>query len=604
MKNQKLPTANISNHFLQFFQFFNSFPNPILITDKKARICYVNPAWEKLTGYKFEEVKGKNPRLLNSGKTQKQLYKTLWNLLQKGKSFETDGMIDRRKDGTDYNLHSVFFPIKNKSVTQYYVQIQRTITEQKRIDQDYRIYSIIFQNMAEGIAITTAKDEKIIYTNPKFDSMFGYKTGELKNKSGRILAFKYNDKQNKKKRDDIIAQLNTSGEAHYEIHNIKKDGTPFWCRATASEFIHPTYGKVWITVRTDITKEKQLLDALQISQKQLAQLIDHASDGIFIADFQGRYRNVNAAGANMLGYTPEEIIGKTIVDLIPPEEIERLSKSRDRLLKGATEVGEWRLKRKDGTYMPVEVSAKILPDGRWQGLVRDITERKLIEAQKNAFIGVASHELKTPVTTLYAYAQILKKRMLVEKNTKNLYFIENIINQSKRLTDLIDNLLNVSVIESSKLKLHKTIFDLNALVKKIVIDFQYSTTTHELSTEGVIAANVLGDKDRIEQVLINLLTNAIKYSPKANRVIIHLSQDKKYVQVGVQDFGVGIKKGDQDKIFQRFFRTNSDNNENISGFGLGLYISSQIIQRHNGKVWVESTFGKGSTFFFTLPLTT
>ncbi len=234
--------------------------------------------------------------------------------------------------------------------------------------------------------------------------------------------------------------------------------------------------------------------------------------------------------------------------------------------------------------------------------IEDITDRKDIEKQKDLFIGIASHELKTPITTMKGYAQILEKRLSLRGDSKDTYLIQNINKQTDRLTSLINDLLNTSKIQAGKLVLEKKKFDLDAVVAKAIVDFQYATETHQIIKEGEIKEQVYGDQSRIEQVLVNLITNAIKYSPNADKVIVRLATDKKNAIVSVQDFGFGITKKDQEKVFERFYRTGDKKEMNVAGFGLGLYIAAEIVKGHYGKIWVESTKGKGSTFYFTLPL--
>ncbi|MBA3723572.1 MAG: PAS domain-containing sensor histidine kinase [Candidatus Levybacteria bacterium] len=234
--------------------------------------------------------------------------------------------------------------------------------------------------------------------------------------------------------------------------------------------------------------------------------------------------------------------------------------------------------------------------------IEDITERKSYENQKDEFIGIASHELKTPITTMKAFAQILQKRLGQSGDKKDVYLLNNINSQADRLTNIINDLLDVNKIEAGKLELHKKKFDLDALVKKVVVDFQYTVDTHSIIKAGKINELVYGDESGIEQVLANLITNAIKYSPKADKVVLNILTDKRNAIVRVQDFGFGIAKNDQERIFERFYRTSDKEKNNVSGFGLGLYISSEIIKRHHGKLWVESMTGEGSTFIFLLPL--
>ncbi len=234
--------------------------------------------------------------------------------------------------------------------------------------------------------------------------------------------------------------------------------------------------------------------------------------------------------------------------------------------------------------------------------IEDITDRKDIDKQKDLFIGIASHELKTPITTMKGYAQILEKRLSQQEDSKDIYLIQNINKQTDRLTNLINDLLNTSKIQAGKLVMVKKKFDLNAVVSKTITDFQFLTETHQIIKEGELQQEVYGDQSRIEQVLTNLITNAIKYSPNAYKVVVRVGSDEKNATLSVQDFGFGIAKSDQAKVFERFYRTSDKEEMNVSGFGLGLYIAAEIIKGHSGKIWIESTTDKGSTFYFTLPM--
>jgi PAS domain S-box-containing protein len=465
-----------------FPQIPNASPDPILITNPKREIYYVNPAWEQLTGYTFEEVKGKNPRFLNSGKTPKSLYTRLWKSLLQGKPFSTDAIHDRRKDGTEYQIHSTFFPIKSKNKNIYYVQVMYDIT----------------------------------------------------------------------------------------ANNI--------------------YQK-----------------ALQESEEKLQLIINNTNGhAIYMLDKYGKIVSWNRGAERLLGYTSHEVLGKPFSMFFTVDEIKQ--KKPQRVIAIATKKGRNEDKgvrlKKDGTLLWTDtvLCAVRGKRGALKGFVeitRDITKQRAVDQQRDAFIGIASHELKTPLTTLSAYTQILEKRLKGDK--KNEYFVKNIKLQTTRLLGLIDDLLNVSRIDSGKLELNLQAFDLNQLVNKIIVDFQYATETHKILQKGTIKKNVVGDENRIEQVVINLLTNAIKYSPNAKEIIVHLSSDNNHAIIGIQDFGLGIVKEDHHNIFKRFFRTKKKES-GVSGFGLGLYISKEIIKRHKGKIWLVSKQGLGSTFFFSLPL--
>lgn len=226
-------------------------------------------------------------------------------------------------------------------------------------------------------------------------------------------------------------------------------------------------------------------------------------------------------------------------------------------------------------------------------------EVKILNDKKDEFIGLASHELKTPLTSITGYLQILSRLKPDEKSKK---FVNKTINQVKKLSGLVSDLLDVSKIEAGKLELSYTRFDINPIVEEAVELIQHSQGSHEvLYVPNSQPLLVMGDAQRIEQVIINLLTNAIKYSPAANLVEVALQPTEHEITVSVKDYGFGIEQKHLDKIFSRFYRVEGVG-PTISGLGIGLYLSHEIVQRHGGKLWAESEPGKGSTFYFSLPL--
>lgn len=231
----------------------------------------------------------------------------------------------------------------------------------------------------------------------------------------------------------------------------------------------------------------------------------------------------------------------------------------------------------------------------------DITKEKELEKNKNEFISIASHELKTPITSIKAYSQILQKQIQEDKAFKYAGFIAKINDQVDKITELINDLLNVGRIEAGKLVLNKSNFFIDHLIEKEVDDFRLTETTHTFAITGRTGHKVFADEERIGQVLKNLLTNAVKYSPQANKVIVGIAEIKYGIRISVQDFGIGIPEADHKKIFGRFYRSNAKTGRKITGFGLGLYISGEIIKRHGGRIWVEDSKPRGSTFYFTIP---
>lgn len=230
-----------------------------------------------------------------------------------------------------------------------------------------------------------------------------------------------------------------------------------------------------------------------------------------------------------------------------------------------------------------------------------VIERKELEDRKDNFISIASHELRTPLTSIKMVTQLLHRMNKKNGNEKELTYLENMEQQINKMTHLIRDMLDLSKIQAGRLTMEFHKVAIAELIKQTVASMQAVTTRHKIIMEGNFAVDVQGDRDRIGQVLINLLSNAMKYSPRADRIIVRGEVKDKALIISVQDFGIGISKSKIGKIFERFYRVEKDGRKS-SGFGLGLFISSEIIKRHGGKIWVESEEGKGSTFYFTLPL--
>ena len=220
---------------------------------------------------------------------------------------------------------------------------------------------------------------------------------------------------------------------------------------------------------------------------------------------------------------------------------------------------------------------------------------------RDEFIATASHELRTPITSLKMYAQILQKRLIKQGEETLVHSLKKMDAQISKLTLLIEDLLDVSKLELGKVAFRQEAFDLNEVIKETVEHIQATSSRHTIHVEGKCALPVWGDKERIGQVLTNLLINAIKYSPEADTVLVHVAQEQAMAVVSVQDFGIGIAQEHQQHIFDRFYRVNDPEERTYPGLGIGLHIAHEIVVKHGGTMHVISEKGKGALFCFTLP---
>jgi two-component system CheB/CheR fusion protein len=237
---------------------------------------------------------------------------------------------------------------------------------------------------------------------------------------------------------------------------------------------------------------------------------------------------------------------------------------------------------------------------RMIGVVYDITDRKRLEKHKDNFISVASHELKTPVTSIKAYSEILQDLFEDTNDQPNVDIVKKLNNQVDRLVKLIQSLLDSTNVSEGRLRLFPQTFDLNKLIEQQVLESQLVSPHHELTWNPSDIPLVHADKDRIGQVITNFISNAVKYSPRKSKVFISSEDALDGVIVRVRDSGMGITPEDQERIFQQYYRVNTEEVLRNEGLGIGLYISSEIIKQHGGNIGVESIAGEGSTFYFKL----
>jgi len=239
---------------------------------------------------------------------------------------------------------------------------------------------------------------------------------------------------------------------------------------------------------------------------------------------------------------------------------------------------------------------------RFIGSVLDITEQKTDELRKNDFIGMVSHELKTPLTSLKGYIQILNHKAKINADNFAINALSKADIQIGKMSQLINGFLNVSRLEAGKISIDLKTVDLREIIEEIEEELKMISTTHLISIIANERIMVQADRDKIGSVISNLLGNAIKYSPLGSQIEISCDTQDRFARVMVKDEGPGIKAQDRERLFERFYRVGGAESHTVPGFGIGLYLCAEIIARHNGEIGVTSEPGKGSTFYFLLPL--
>ncbi len=330
---------------------------------------------------------------------------------------------------------------------------------------------------------------------------------------------------------------------------------------------------------------------------------------IIVLDLQGKVEDWNVGARHLLGYSPKEVIGKNFAIFFTPEDQKnkRPEKELQRAQKeGRADDNNW-LVRKDGSRFFASGLTTAIFDklGNRMGftkIIRDLTDKQELDQQKDDFLAIASHELLTPLTVANIHRQILKRHLEQNNDREGIKYFNEITAAMEQLNHLVRDLLNVTKIQATDTSNEKEIISLEKVVKNVVREIQKTNIAHKIIINGEAPNKILANKSQIEEVVTNLLTNAIKYSPKAKEVVVLLKQDKKTVEVAVQDYGIGIEKKSLSRVFDRFYRTPESRKEKLPGLGLGLYITKKIVENHKGQINVESIRGKGSIFSFTLPV--
>ena len=359
----------------------------------------------------------------------------------------------------------------------------------------------------------------------------------------------------------------------------------------------------------DITGEVKAKEAAIESEERLRLATEAAALATWDLNVQDMSFIYSPRLAEIFGHHPETAITLAqIRDQVNADDMQNIVlKAFQRSLITGIYLYEVRIYWPDGSLHWIKTQGIVLRDENKQpvrllGTILDITESKRDEVRKNDFIAMASHELKTPLTSLKAYIQLIALKM----SSSNNNFISNELSkanqQVNKMTSLIHGFLDLSKLESGKLQLKMQDFDINELVNETIAEINGINPGRIITIDQQETFNIKADREKIEEVIDNFLSNAVKYSDKGSKISISCKKINDSVQVSVSDEGIGIKAADQEKLFQRYFRVESEKMKNIPGFGVGLYLSSEIIQRHNGKIWVESIEDKGSTFYFSLPL--
>ncbi|MCL5961731.1 MAG: ATP-binding protein [Chloroflexi bacterium] len=353
------------------------------------------------------------------------------------------------------------------------------------------------------------------------------------------------------------------------------------------------------------------LDDLGESNAQLKAILTATDHAVVMEDLDGRIGFLNKRMEEWFGLQAEDVLGQK--DEVMATRIAALTRDPEAFLQRrrylsehATAVLEEEVELVRPTPRIFRLyAAPVYSDGQLLGRIEhysDITEHRRLERLRDEFLSMAAHELKTPVASIKGYTQLLQRWAPEGHDPREGKILKIIDRQSDRLSRLVQELLEVSRLQLGRMELRKERIDLVKLAKEVVEGIAPTTDKHHLLFQGPASAIIEADRNRLEQVLINLLDNAIRYSPEGGDIETRVMISEDEAIVAVRDRGVGIPKERQERIFEQFYRAHAGTPYDFGGMGVGLYISRQVVERHNGRIRFESEEGKGSTFYFSLPL--
>ncbi|MGY5850648.1 CheR family methyltransferase [Salegentibacter sp. F14] len=614
--NQELLSMNKNLTMARNFaiDILETVREPWIVLDKKLRIKSANREFYK--SFRTSEAATENKSILSLGNQD-------WNLPELEKLLKK--IFGDKSKITDYEITQDFPLIGERTMIINAREIFREeggepllllvftdITDKRMAEESLEKSEVKFKILAETIPqliwITNAAG-KFEYFNSKWKHYTGHSSEEsIENK---WLTFVHpNDVALVLEHWDH--SLKTGDKFSMEYRLKSTNGTYNWFLAEALP-LFSTDGEIikWFGSYTNIQLQKEAEKVLIESTEQFKQLSELLPDKVNHADPSGKIIYYNKSWLSYVGLSAEEFQKRGWAEFIHPEDMERVQKKWANCLKTGTNFEtELRLLNKSGNFkwhlsrmVPIRDEAGEIT--KWIGTSTEIEKLKEEEKRKEGFLQLVSHELKTPVTSIKGYVQLLLNLLKRQQTDFGGLPLESSLvrmnEQINRLNRLISEILDLSRIEENKLDLKKQEFNLNKLVEETIQDINRTEIDHHIKIKHEFNCNVKADKDRLGQVIINLVTNAIKYSPKNKDIEVKISEiEENQASVQIIDKGIGISKGDQKKIFQRFHRVEGKKEDTYAGLGIGLFLAQEIVERHGGFLTVDSELGKGSSFAFTL----
>ena len=596
----------------------------ILTVDDEARIVSLNPSCLLMFGYASGELSGQPvsivlPRLFsaasgpaaNGNRSPENLRRQLERSL--GKTIEIDA---RRRDGSLFPVQLSVSRVDLDGRTLYSC-IVRDVSEQKKTLAALAQAEERWSTALRGARIGVYDVDLITGVSVVSDTwreMLGFDPDEdiVPQKEWRKRLHP-DDRQKVREADKSCIRGHTErSEVEYRIRH--KDGHWIWLRSDSRIVQRTRKGKALrlVGTQTDITEVKLAEAALKASEERFRSAIENAPIAMALLDLDGRWLTVNDAVCKLLGYTEAELLELSFQDLTYPEDLDDDLALVGKLLMGAIDSYqlEKRYLHKNGETIWGLLSVSLARDEYGQpayfiSQILDVTDRREVERLQSEFISTVNHELRTPLTAIQGSLSLLLARCDGRADSKERMLLSNSLDSAQRLTRLVNDILDVQKMAQGMMSYHIETLDLCPLITEIAeaqkpFAEKWGVRIETDLRDTQIPAHV--DPDRFTQALVNLVSNAVKFSGDADRIVIHAREIQNGgAWVAVQDFGNGVPAEFQDKLFSRFAQADGSSTRRIQGSGLGLNITKSIIEAFGGSIGFETEESKGTTFYFTLP---
>lgn len=614
--DRKLAEMEVRNSENRFRALIENSSDGIAVFDELGKLTFLSPSVASILGYTVEEMMAhKNLGELTHPDDVEYLTKSFAKITRPGELANATYRT-RAKDGNYRWVEVIIKNAINNPAVKGYIINYRDVTDQKQsrteLAASERRYRFLADNSSDIITMVD-RDGTILYQSPSLERVLGNWPGR---ENANIFKSPLVHPDDKAAKNKFVKKLIDGGPGTYKRSEFRmrhKEGKWRVLEVIGINLLdNPEVGGVMLTSR-DVTQRKMTERALIDSDARLKQAQSAGNIGVFEWDLVANNITYSEQAEILFGHKPGNNKDAYAYGLgfqrINPEDRAKMEAANSQAIKDKKELNtEFRINRADNgeeRWLSIRANASYDSSGKPEkliGVLIDITDRKRLEQQKDNFIAVTTHELKTPITSMKMYTQILERRFRKSGDEVAASTIDLVDKQLNRLSVLIGDLLDITKIESGQFTLTPSEFDYDELVKETIAALQVTTTSHKIRQRGKAKTLVTIDRERVTQVLTNLIENAVKYSPDAPNVTVSVTKAKGRLITCVSDHGIGIAKSDQPHLFERFTRVGGKSTAGYPGLGLGLFISSEILQRLGGRIWVESAKGKGSKFYFDLPI--